>query len=466
MPDNSNTESKLNKNNTVSRFETGLKSAFPIPFLIAFFVDVIYGFFYYQQFSAGYFVDTSSYFNALKDIFNGRPDFFRTPVYPLFLHFCESIAPDMVNEVVILIQILIFYISIWFFYKLLSHFSVNAVFNTVGTILYGIMTPIIRYNNLMLTESLTISGIVIFAYFLVLFFEKKDYRYYTFCTLGALLLAMLRPSSIFLFVVIVIAAIPPVIDILKKKCRIKKRELIIPLAALLISFSALFGYMAAMKSNYGYFGISYITENDKFTQVVVADIWRDNPDTEIVDKLNSQISDGKIPLLAAYNIISDCVDAESDPGRLMKFSETSIKAHRREFAYYYLKKVFLMGCSSTEYHLTNESVTFRKDANPLMLWIGDLMDFNVNFVYFIFLMSIIGIIATANKRKQLSWPTVMITLLIGGQIGVIFLAGLPEFHRLNAPAYPFALLLVISWIGTAFDGIAGTKTRNDKSDPE
>lgn len=449
-----------------NRFWKKVKTIFPLSFVIAFVLDLVYGFFYYRQYNASSLFDTSSYWSALDNILAGKPDLLRTPVYPLFLHLCDKINHEYVNEVSVGIQIGVFCISIWFFYMLLSRFTDNSVLKCTGTVLYGCMTPVINYNFLMLTESFSISGLVILAYFLVLFIDKRSFGCYAGCIYGSLLLTMIRPSAIYLFIVIAMAALPPVIDVIRKKAKVNVAGLVVSLVSFALCGGFLLGYMAKNKACNNYYGLSYVSEMNRFYDVAQADIWRDNPDTEILAYMNDQVNEGSSLLSTGINTEAYFRDLDTDHSRITEFNRSSIESHPKEYAYYLAKKVIVMGYTHSEYNLSNDSFFFKEDADKTILWIGDLLDFNINFVYFVVLITGIGIIAVAVKKKQLLWSMLMLFLIIGGQLGVNVLAGPAEFHRLNAPCYPFALLLVIIWAGLAFDRLTeSSPARGPENEP-
>ena len=440
-------DAEKQRNGTVS---SRFKKLFPLSFIIAFVFDLIYGFLYYRQFNAISLYDTASYFAAADNILSGSPDILRTPVYPLFLHICDKITSEYVKELSVGIQITVFYISIYIFFRLLSNFTSNPVLTALGTILYGCMSPVIAFNFLMLTESFSVSGMIFFAYLLVLFLKEWKIRYYASCIILALFLSLLRPSSLFLFVVVVIAGIPWLISIIGKKRKEKKN--IIPPVCLALCIAVLFGYMEMNKRCNGYFGLSYVSEINRFYDVVQADIWQDNSDPDICYTIQSKLDEGESPLSAAIDTVSLYINLPEQRKQIMEFSKEAISSNRSRYYYYLAKKIFTMGYTNMEYNLTNDSYFLKDDADKKILWPGDLMDYNINFLYLTILISFVGIIASAVKKKLL-WPELIITLMIAGQAGINILAGPAEFHRLNVPAYPFALLLVIAWAGIAFDNV-------------
>lgn len=442
-------------------FVKKLWDLFPLSFLIAFGFNLIYGCIFYRQYDAVSLYDTSSYFTAGDLLLAGKTDLLRTPIYPLFLKLCEKISSEHVNRLAVTIQIVIFFISMWFFYKLLRQFTSNQVLCATGTILYGCMTPITAFNFLMLTESFSVSGLVIFAYLLVRFIKERTVWMYTACIALTLFLTLLRPSAVYLFVVIVFAAIPSIIDIVRKKIDIRDKRYLAPPIAFVVCLAALLGYMSMNRDYNNYFGLSYVSEMNKFYDVVQADIWQDNPDSGIVASLQEKFDNGAGALQAAIDTELEFRNMDTEPDRLSEFNSKAIDQHTKKYIYYLGKKVLTMGYNHMEYNLSNDSYFFKEDGNKDILWAGDLMDFNVNYVYFVFLLSAIGIVTYTIKKKRFMWPEIMIALIIAGQLSVNILAGPAEFHRLNAPCYPFSLLFVIVWAGLALDAIMNARDKEE-----
>ncbi len=452
-------------NGSPSGIRENWKQLFPLSFIIAFAFDLLYGLIYYNCFEATALFDTTSYFEAAGRLLEGKVDLLRTPAYPLFLHICENIGGEDVNAVAVFFQILVFYVSIWFFYKLLAQFTSNHVMLAAGTILYGCMTPYINFNFMLLTESFSVSLIIAFSYFLVRFIKEDKLSFLTVSVVLSFLMTMIRPGAVYLYVVDVLAFIPLIVKLIRKKISFDKKVLI-PVISFVLCVAALFGYMSKNKADNGYYGLSYVSDMNRFYDVVMADIWQDNSDKEIVDKLNELTSDGPGTLGAAIDAESFIRETYSDPARIKKFNSEAIDDHTKDYCYFLFKKVWTMGANNMSYNLSNDSYYLKEDVSRDILWIGDFLDFNVNFVYLTVLMSGIIIVAMLFEKKRLLYPEFIITAIVAGQLAVNILAGPAEFHRLNATCYPLAILMLFAWAGIAYDKIKETKAVSGKETAE
>ena len=452
---------ELPKKSSSSGIPDKLKRFFPLSFIIAFVFDLIYGLFYYNSFEATALFDTSSYFEAAGRLAEGKVDLLRTPLYPVYLRFCEKIGGENVNQVAVSFQIIFFFISIWFFYKLLEQFTSNHVMLAAGSILYGCMTPYINFNFMMLTESFSVSLIVIFCFFLVRSVKEYKFSFLTVSIILSFIMTMLRPGAVYLYIADLLAMIPFAVKFIRKKLSFTKAVLV-PLISFILCVAALFGYMSKNKSDNGYYGLSYVSEMNKFYDVVMADIWQDNQDREIVDKI-SELTDGGPGTLGA------AIDTETefrDPARIKAFNAEAIDDHTKDYCLFLLKKVWTMGYNHMSYNLSHDSYYLKEDVSRDIYWIGDFLDFNVNFVYLIVLMSGIFIVALIFDRKRFLWPEFLITAVRAGQLAVNILAGPAEFHRLNATCYPLAILLLFAWAGLAYDKIRGSGKAKEEDSSE
>ena len=420
-----------------------LKIIFPIPLLISLVIDLIYNCFFYGKIEGRELFDTTSYFDAIASIKAGKPDLIRTPIYPIFLKICQKISPDHMNQLVGIIHIIIFFVSIILFYKLMEQFTDNKVMLVLGTILYGCMTPIIQFNLWMMTESMSVSGTVLFAYFAILYVKKGRFRDLTISICISLLMTMLRPSCAYLFVVCAIMMIPLIVSLIKRKIK-AERNVLIPPVIFAVCIAVLLSYMGMNKVCNDCFSLSYVSEINKFYDVVQADIWHDLDDSEVKTSLTINFDNGAAPFNAAIDTELEFRDSAERRDMIRKFNRDSISSHPDGYINYLMRKVLKMGHSHMMPELTNDSA-----EGPL--WIGDLMDLNINFLYFVFLLSAVGILTIAIRKKRLAIPELIITLIIGGQLAVNILSGPDEYHRLNVSIISMGILLVVVWVSHSFE---------------
>ncbi|MGM9811629.1 MAG: hypothetical protein ACI30V_02160, partial [Muribaculaceae bacterium] len=141
--------------------------------------------------------DTGTYLAAGRKIFSGTIDELRTPVYPVL---CQLFTLGKYFNGLYLLsafQMLIFFVSVPYFYKTFALLTQRKTVKCVFTCLYAWNLPILNYTAFIFTESLTISSVVFFAYMLISIVMGKASR--SICIAMPLLLLfmiMLRPFCI------------------------------------------------------------------------------------------------------------------------------------------------------------------------------------------------------------------------------------------------------------------------------
>ena len=196
--------------------------------------------------------DGESYITAWQAFSHGRLDQLRTPVYPLFLHVIQSIfGPKAFLTAAILVQHLLFLISVYFFYSLTkSLFGSSTAFWV--TLFYAVFPSISSWNNLIMTESLAISGSVFLLWTIHRLRRRPSFLYGILLTVIVIFLLFLRPAFIYLLPVLGVFSV-----LLFWKNEIFPAILI--LSGSIISCLLMLAYMAEYKKEYGIFAVSDVS---------------------------------------------------------------------------------------------------------------------------------------------------------------------------------------------------------------
>jgi hypothetical protein len=265
------------------------------PLWIAYVINALYSLQYYPKFNFVSLFDTASYMQAGSRILSGQVDRLRTPAYPLFLMLCSFLSGgegDKMRLFAGIIQIAVFFISMYFFYRIAEHFIENAFLQCFAVVVYGCASIIINYHVMLLTESFSISGIVIFAFLLIRYVETNRPLFIIWASAAAWIITMIRPSGLFLFVA---AALLMAGVCVNRRTAPPKSALI----AFMLSVALIFGYMGLNLWQNKYFGLSSVSDINQFYDVAIAGICKDNSDQEIAKALQEQIDGGLSPLGAA-----------------------------------------------------------------------------------------------------------------------------------------------------------------------
>lgn len=118
--------------------------------------------------------DTASYFNAGEIFANGSIDYFRTPVYPLVCHLSQIICNQHPNIIVAAIQLVVFYISVFFMYRLCGFMINSQSIKFFISSFYACAPNFLLPTFAILSESMSISLLVMFCYSVILNYRNMS----------------------------------------------------------------------------------------------------------------------------------------------------------------------------------------------------------------------------------------------------------------------------------------------------
>jgi len=152
-------------------------------------------------------LDTDSYLAAWKTLSEGRIDVLRTPVYPAFLGFCQTVFGEKVLYGAVIIQYLVFLFAVRAFYILINQLCDCPTFNFYTTLFFAVAPCFLMWNNYVMTESFAISLVLFLLLALYRIETKRKWSALLTVTVTLLLLVFLRPSFIYLLPVLLLAFI-------------------------------------------------------------------------------------------------------------------------------------------------------------------------------------------------------------------------------------------------------------------
>ena len=121
--------------------------------------------------------DTLGYINASKqiNIFEGKIDRSRVPVYPYFIKIIRRIGGEerLINNIA-MAQKCLFIITLILFYFSINTFTKNKLILSIITLIFGTSPFIIFWNVLVLTEALSIAEMVLLSLLTLKYFKKPN----------------------------------------------------------------------------------------------------------------------------------------------------------------------------------------------------------------------------------------------------------------------------------------------------
>lgn len=234
--------------------------------LLSFFlISVIWAFsFSYRETGHFYSVapDTATYYSASEMIMNGQIDSFRTPLYPLTIGLMTLIFKNVTvaYTAIVVLQWLIYAVALYFFGKVLGYFKVKEKVRFC-TLLFMMVPLFAKYNQFILTESLSQSFLIFLIWLYIKCYEKPSLKNQSYVWGMVLLMIALRPSWIFLIPVIIIFVALCLRARKCVKCRVVLPGILLSMAVVGI----IIGYVAEINYKYHFKSISIVTTINNFS---------------------------------------------------------------------------------------------------------------------------------------------------------------------------------------------------------
>lgn len=181
--------------------ENKSKKSFLITLLLTFLIGILYINFYQLGIIT---FDSKSYINFDFESFFDLTFSGRTPIYSMIISFCTFLFGKERILFICLLQYAIWYISIIYLYKTLQLLLKNNKIITIIVILYALCPAVITWNNLILTESLALSGTIFFIYNIIKYIKSNNTKNGILAIIISLILTFHRPTSIIYMVFLLI----------------------------------------------------------------------------------------------------------------------------------------------------------------------------------------------------------------------------------------------------------------------
>ncbi len=199
--------------------------------------------------------DSDSYIDTWEDISHFNINIRRTPVYPLIIGICKVVFGEAIGlHAVVVVQIIIFLISAWFFYKSSMMITSSKIISFCATFSYAFFPYCFLFNIQIYTESLSTSGMVFLVYLTLKALNSQSFKYPVWMCLVMFMLLFLRPSFLFLVPIYIVGW--SILFITRKSHRKLYGAGLIGIALVTLS---LVGYACAFKAKYGVFATSNVS---------------------------------------------------------------------------------------------------------------------------------------------------------------------------------------------------------------
>lgn len=186
----------------------------------------------------------------------------RTPGYPLFIEIIQffndlfSLTPDYLNLVVIVQMFALGLLNCLLVYFLFSRITKNKLFSLVVSLLYNFDYLVMGFEYVLLTETLSITLLLLSILFYIQIFEKKSYAPYA-AGISAGLLLLTRPSFLLFFLCLLFLTSLVHLRAITRRGFLKQYAT--PLIIfILINVATIGTWSMRNKIKYDYFGVSQL----------------------------------------------------------------------------------------------------------------------------------------------------------------------------------------------------------------
>jgi len=381
--------------------------------------------------------DTATYINYPVNILKGETDGLRTPVYPYFIKLVGLFGQQNLMDHVVIAQIIISFLAIILFYNI-----VNACFKQRGvvsaaTLLYGVLLPVINFDKLVLTESLSINCSLLFIYMGVKYLQRPGSARAWVLTLFVFVCIMLRPSFIYLLPLMVVFWISRLLFFRKdwKMC-------LSGLAASAVVMLLITGYARLNKKNHNFNGISVVSNNNEMAVIVSANIYEYGNDPEITEAVKANLDLQR--KATGKPARGESLLLKFEPDRVHQFIITCIKNQPAAFALAIGGKLIDLQTLNIFTNYAGHKLSYLAFRMNNIEYLLFCVTFNILYIFIV--VTLLLTITVWFKNKQIPWLNLLLWSLIFAQVAVAIIGGYSEYPRLILPAMPALIILLFSYI--------------------
>lgn len=389
----------------------------------------IFRYIFYLFFSVTHdYPDSQTYLGYSANLLLGQVEDYRTPVYPYFIRLIKLFGTTNLIQNVVFAQSVISFLTIIVFYKTLKNILKKRVVIVIATLIYGILPSTLNFDQCILTESFSISALVVFLYFVVSYLKQPAIYKAVLFTFYIFFLIMLRPAFIFLLLVIILFWIIRVI--------VQKTEWKMSLAGLAASTVCILLIIGYSHLNYtcnNVNNISIVSTVNQLDILIDYNIYTDKSDPGLSNYIKTNIH--------KYNRedLSDSIFTLFSPGRIASYDKNCTLHHFPVYLQKSLEKIIKTRTSSTSVIYAE----FKEGASGRWIEVmSNILSLKFCFLYLLLIFDFIFIIYLWVKSKEMPWLKICIWTIITAQFMTALLGAPNESERLFVSALPFIIVLL------------------------
>ena len=431
-----------NKNKILDILKTILKSPLTYILFISFFIQYAV----YRKYETYTFTgDTLSYLSDLyKDnIFLGKVNLFRTPVYPYFCKFFELFSSKnnlYIN--IVLGQKVLFFIGIILFYLTIKKIFNKKIPSFIITMFYAINPYLFLWNTVLLTEAITIFQITFLLYLTISFI--KDPKKSSAIGIGMLLLllVMTRPANIYLIALYLIFWILKYILEKKSKAITYIKTGFI---SIIVTIIVILLYCNQMRIQYGNFGLTSVSNTNSTLTLIYSGLYTYSDRKDFVKDIDKFYipNDAFVPW--------DALDYLSTRYRVKEFDEFISSTKKNAGINYYLYLVRkTLSCGADSLGVIYSVPKDGSNIYQFNILAYDFFPVSFSLVYYFLIGAFVYLLFYLVKKKEIEWITAALFSIIAGNIFVSLVGAPFEWQRLSVISIPAIIILIPYLVSEVF----------------
>ena len=376
--------------------------------------------------------DTLSYIKAWDVISSLQIDMWRTPVYPIFLGMLNFLfGNEHYLFCGIIVQHLIFLISIYYFYCLVGYIIKSQTVVICATAFYALYPCVTTWNCFLLTEPFAIYGTVFMLFCSFKAYCTNSILYILYYAFWTIFLIFLRPAQIYILPVFFVGWL-----LLYLKERHLTRVVVGGIITVCISVLILFFYCQCYKHKYGLFTPSGVGVTNKY---YIARL-----DGDLKPEHTSNV--GLKQFLKETIIVNGQIYNGGTSQNLYLETEKVINL-------YGLKEVSDLVSNAVKYdfvtYVRRFMQRFHKAANDKLFatyihtWknVTDLIGVSLKTLYWLLFLFPLLLMHNIKERKYIPWFTITLYILGCSHLFLIIFTCQNVWDRLVIPAVPIYIIL-------------------------
>ncbi len=383
--------------------------------------------------------DSNYYMNYSENIFLGQINYLVTPVYPYFIKLIKLFSEENLIRNITLAQSVISFLTIIVFYKTLCAVYKKRVVIIMATFFYGIMPSIISFDKIILTESISISGAVIFLYFIVSYLKNPTRLKAASYPLYIFFLVMLRPSFIILLPIIIIFWGLRMIFL-----KTERKICLYGLSASAMCILLIMGYTRLNYANNEIKGISAVSTVNLLDIIVNENMYMNGNDPEISTTIKNTLPGPHLP----YNTNIRLTLFKNYPHeRIDKFLKSCIINQPKSYISMIAKRIYYViqqPASPDDSFINPKAGSFGK----IGMFLLHMITIPFVLIYLMLFFDFIYIIALLIRYRQLPWFKIGLWSVITGQLLLVITGtiGQADYARIFVEALPYVIVLLFGYM--------------------